>query len=112
MGPEGEDALFTFLKGKLKGWQTALLGYKPLAETGDYPGLEEIKSGLTLTKKLLADEDSFKFIEHFNAQKDDLQGSERRLPRPRTLLRAPEADLGCTPQGVRAVPAEPQRVGA
>ena len=38
MGPEGEDALFTFLKGKLQGWQTALLGYKPLAETGDYPG--------------------------------------------------------------------------
>ena len=73
MGPDGEDALFTFLKGKLQGWQTALLGYKPLAETGDYPGLEEIKSGLTLTKKLLADEDSFKFIEHFNANKDDLK---------------------------------------
>jgi hypothetical protein len=73
MGPEGEDALFTFLKGKLQGWQTALLGYRPLAETGDYPGLEETKSGLTLTKKLLADEDSFKFIEHFNAHKDDLK---------------------------------------
>ncbi len=73
MGPEGEDALFTFLEGKLQGWQSALLGYKPLAETGDYPGLEEIKSGLTLTKKLLADEDSFKFIEHFNANKDDLK---------------------------------------
>jgi hypothetical protein len=73
MGPEGEDALFTFLKGKLQGWQTALLGYKPLAETGDYPGLEETKSGLALTKKLLADEDSFKFIEHFNAHEADLK---------------------------------------
>ena len=73
MGPEGEDALFTFLRGKLHGWQTALLGYKPLAETGDYPGLEEIGSGLALTKKLLADEDSFKFIERFNANKDDLK---------------------------------------
>jgi hypothetical protein len=73
MGPEGEDALFTFLKGKLQGWQTALLSYKPLAETGDYPGLEEVKSGLTLTKKLLADEDSFKFIERFNVNKDDLK---------------------------------------
>ena len=73
MGSEGEDALFTFLKGKLQGCQATLLGYRPLAETGDYPGLEEIKSGLTLTKKLLADEDSFKFIEHFNANKDDLK---------------------------------------
>jgi hypothetical protein len=73
MGPEGEDALFTFLKGKLQVWQTALLSFKPLAETGDYPGLEEVKSGLTLTKKLLADEDSFKFIERFNVNKDELK---------------------------------------
>jgi hypothetical protein len=73
MGPEGEDALFTFLKGKLQGWQTSLQGYKPLAETGDYPGLEEIKEGLALTKKLLANEDSYKFIEHFNANRDDLK---------------------------------------
>jgi hypothetical protein len=73
MGPEGEDALFTFLKGKLQGWQTALQSYKPLAETGDYPGLEEIKDGLTVTKKLLADEDSYKFIERFNANKDALK---------------------------------------
>jgi hypothetical protein len=73
MGPEGEDALFAFLKGKLHHWQTALVGYKPLAETGDYPGLGEIKSGLTLTKKLIADDDSYKFIEHFNAHRDDLK---------------------------------------
>jgi hypothetical protein len=73
MGPEGEDALFTFLKGKLQDWQIALLGYKPLAETGDYPGLDEIKDGLTVAKKLLADNDSYKFIEHFNANKDDLK---------------------------------------
>lgn len=73
MGPEGEDALFTFLKGKLQGWQTALQGYKPLAETGDYPGLEEIKDGLTLTRKLIDCNDSFKFIEHFNANRDALK---------------------------------------
>ena len=45
MGPDGEDALFAFLKGKLQGWQTALIGYKPLADTGDYPGMDEITTG-------------------------------------------------------------------
>ena len=37
MGPDGEDGLFTFLQNKLKGWQTALNGYKPLADTGELP---------------------------------------------------------------------------
>ena len=35
MGPDGEDGLCSFLQGKLKGWQTALNGYKQLADTGE-----------------------------------------------------------------------------
>ena len=66
MGPDGEDGLFTFLQGKLKDWQANLNDYKPLADTGNYPGKEEIADGLTLINKLLADKDSFKFIERFN----------------------------------------------
>ena len=42
MGPDGEDGLFAFLQGKLKDWQASLNSYKPLAETGNYPGKEEI----------------------------------------------------------------------
>ena len=45
MGPDGEDALFAFLQGKLKGWQTALPGFKPLADTGNYPGRKRSTMG-------------------------------------------------------------------
>jgi hypothetical protein len=72
MGPDGEDAVFSFLQNKLRGWQTSLSGYKPLAHTGGYPGKEEIADGLVLVRKLLAIDSSYKFIEQFNSQKADL----------------------------------------
>ena len=72
MGPDGEDALYDFLQKKLDGRQLALSTYKPLADTGDYPGKEELANGLFLIKKFLACEGSFKFIEQFNALKNDL----------------------------------------
>ena len=72
MGPDGEEALCAFLQGKLKAWETALSGYRPLAETGNYPGQEEIADGLSVTRPLLACDESYKFIERFNERKDDL----------------------------------------
>ena len=72
MGPDGEDNLFTFLQNKLKDWQASLNSYKPLADTRDYPGKEEIDNGLALIRKLLANDSSYKFIEQFNERKDDL----------------------------------------
>lgn len=72
MGPDGEDALFTFLTKKLQGWEKNLGEYKLLAETGNYPGKDGIADGLTLCKALLACDDSYKFIERFNERKDDL----------------------------------------
>jgi hypothetical protein len=72
MGPDGEDGLTTYLQTKLRAWQVALHGYKQLAETGNYPGGEEIAHGLTLISPLLADKESKKFIERFNNLKKDL----------------------------------------
>jgi hypothetical protein len=72
MGPDGEDAIFAFLQNKLKAWQTSLISYKPLADTGNYPGGAEIYSGLVLVKKLLASDNSYKFIDQFNTQKPEL----------------------------------------
>ncbi len=72
MGPDGEDGLFAFLQGKLKDWQANLNTYRPLAETGNYPGSQGVADGLTLINKLLTDKDSFKFIERFNLLKNDL----------------------------------------
>ena len=72
MGPDGEDALFSFLTGKLKLWQSSLTNYKPLAETGNYPGSQEISDGLTVINAVLACDESYKFIERFNERKGDL----------------------------------------
>jgi hypothetical protein len=72
MGPDGEDGLTTFLQTKLKGWQAALNGYKPLADTGNYPGREEISDGLVKLNTLLALKESNKFVERFNTLKNDL----------------------------------------
>ena len=72
VGPDGEDALFTFLQNRLRDWQSAFNGFKPLADTGNYPGQDEITDGLAHIKKLLAYSSSFKFIEQFNSLKNEL----------------------------------------
>ena len=72
MGPDGEDGLMTFLQNQLRGWQRALQGYQPLADTGNYPGKDEITQGLKLISPLLADQESRKFIERFNTLTNEL----------------------------------------
>jgi hypothetical protein len=72
MGPDGEDALFAFLQKKLQGWQDNLGHYKTLADTGNYPGRDEISDGLSLTKALLACDDAPKLIERFNEREKEL----------------------------------------
>ena len=72
MGPDSEDGLFSFLQRKLKDWQTSLTTYKTLADTGNYPGKEEIDDGLTLINKPLNDKESPKFIDRFNTLRKDL----------------------------------------
>ena len=101
MGPDGEDGLFTFLQRKLKDWQTCLNGYKPLADTGNYPGKEEITDGLTLINKLLADKESQQVHRALQHAEERPARLRRAVSRPGTLLRPPEADLGEAPQGAR-----------
>jgi hypothetical protein len=72
MGPDGEDPLFNFLQARLLGWHDSLKGFKQLADTGKYPGKNEISQGLTLITPLLADKESKKFIDRFNSLKNDL----------------------------------------
>ena len=72
MGPDNEDVLFPFLQERLKAWETSLNSFKPLADTGDYPGKEEIADALSVIKPLLVSDESYKFIEKFNQSKNDL----------------------------------------
>lgn len=69
MGPDSEDGLFEFLKGKCQEWQSALSNYKSLADTGTYPGQSEINDGLALIKAVLAPDEPAKFIERFMENK-------------------------------------------
>lgn len=69
MGPDSEDGLFEFLKGKCESWRSSLSNYKALADTGTYPGQEEINDGLSLIKALVAADEPAKFIERFMENK-------------------------------------------
>ena len=73
MGPEGEEALFEFLKDRLEGWREKLSRHSALADTGSYPGAEDIADSLSLLKALLAPEDSNRFLAQFNERGSDLR---------------------------------------
>ena len=94
MGPDSEDGLFSFLQRKLKEWQTSLTTYKTLAETGNYPGNDEITDGLTLINKPLTDKESPKFLDRFNTLRKDLIEFAEHYHDLENFLRTPEADLG------------------
>ena len=72
MGPEGEEALFEFLKGRLGDWRDKLGRYHTLADTGSYPGAGDIADDLSLLKALLAPEDSNRFLAGLNERGGDL----------------------------------------
>ena len=73
MGPEGEDALFEFLKGRLEGWHGKLSRYRDLTETGSYPGARDIADSLSLLRVLVAPEDSHRFLAEVNDRGRDLR---------------------------------------
>lgn len=72
ISPETEDKLYGYLHDGLTEWNRRLTGYKTLADTGSYPGKEEIDTGFSLIGKLLANRDSYEFFQAFNQAKDDL----------------------------------------
>ena len=73
LGPEGTEALCQFLRKHLTDWRKDLSSFKPLADTGNYPGKKEIEEGLVILTKVTAINDTFEFIKAFNDHKDDLQ---------------------------------------
>lgn len=72
IGPDSEDQLNQFLRGNITAWQDSLASFKPLAQSGKYPGNTEITNGQKLLYKLLVIHDSFEFFDAFNKAKDDL----------------------------------------
>lgn len=73
MGPDVEEPLFHYLHQSAQQWQEQLKSFKPLADTGNYPGKKTIDQSIKLLDQLLQDKDSYSFIEKFNSSKNELR---------------------------------------
>ena len=73
MGPDSEDGLYEFLKSKFQALKTSLTTHKALAETKNYPGLDEVAGHLSLVNAILVPNDSASFFERFQENKAALQ---------------------------------------
>jgi hypothetical protein len=71
--PDGQDKLSQFILEGLSKWVQTLEKYKPLANTGNYPGKKEIDSCLDITANIIKIHDVFEIIKAFIAKKDDLK---------------------------------------
>jgi hypothetical protein len=71
IAPDGEDNLTAHIRDELESWKTCLGEWKPLADTGNYPGASDIADASGVVAKALAIQDSFQFIGHFIEFKDD-----------------------------------------
>lgn len=71
--PDGEDALTAHIRGEFEAWRTNLGEWKPLADTGNYPGASDIADASGVIARALAIQDSYQFIGHFVELKDDFQ---------------------------------------
>jgi len=75
-GPSTEKELYEFLKDKVENIRDNLNRYKQIAETGNYPGLNEIKSGIDLINRLLRDDESYDFFKLFTEKKETCMDME------------------------------------
>lgn len=71
-GPSVEDTLYATLRERLKGWSDSLSQHRPLAETGEYPGKEQILEGLQTLRPLVEEAQSLRFLERFVANRKEL----------------------------------------
>jgi hypothetical protein len=79
IGPDGHEKLMHFLKESLNAWKESLNAFKPLADTGKYPGKKEIDGCLDLLARLLEIHDSSEFISAFNKRREDLEDASDDL---------------------------------
>jgi hypothetical protein len=71
--PDSQDKLSQFILEGLSTWVQTLEKYKPLADTGNYPGKKEIDSCLDITADIIRIHGVFEIIKAFIAKKDDLK---------------------------------------
>ncbi len=72
IGPEGQEPLVQFLRSGLNSWKQKLESYKPMADTGNYPGKEDVDHALSDVNSLLKIQDGYEFVSHLIQNKDQL----------------------------------------
>lgn len=83
--PDGEDELHTWLRSRFDEQSRHLDQWSALATTGNYPGADDIADLQGVLKKLLANRDSYTFLEHMKANSDDLTDAGDRYQRLETF---------------------------
>jgi energy-coupling factor transporter ATP-binding protein EcfA2 len=77
--PDGLDKMSTFICDGFDDWIKKLEKYKPLADTGNYPGKNEIDRCLELADTIVRIQDAYELIKAFNAKKLDLKDASDDL---------------------------------
>ena len=83
--PESEDDLHGWLRKKFDDQSRNLGNWSALATTGNYPGTDDIVDIQGVLNKVLANQDSFGFLEHVKAHADDLLDAGDRYQRLETF---------------------------
>ncbi|RLC18759.1 MAG: BREX system P-loop protein BrxC [Deltaproteobacteria bacterium] len=73
IAPDGQDKLSQYIRDGLNQWMSKLQTYKPLADTGNYPGKKEIDAASDTLRQILGIHDSYELIRAFNERKEDLE---------------------------------------
>ena len=79
IAPDGQDQLGQYIRDGLKGWIQTLEKFKPLADTGNYPGKNEIDTCLEIANNLLKIHDSYELTKGFNSPKEVLKDISENL---------------------------------
>ena len=72
-GPDGDEKLYGFCRTHLDDWHQRLRSYGPLAESGEYPGHEDIDRGLGVLRPLVGETDPVRFLDRFVDASADLK---------------------------------------
>ncbi|MBF0121242.1 MAG: BREX system P-loop protein BrxC [Desulfobacterales bacterium] len=71
--PDGQDKLSQYIQDKLGEWVKTLDAFKPLADTGKYPGKKEIDLCLQTISKIMSIHDSYEQIKAFIEKKGEIE---------------------------------------
>ncbi|MCD6586778.1 MAG: BREX system P-loop protein BrxC [Desulfobacteraceae bacterium] len=77
--PDSQEKLSQHIIDNLEKWSATLDKFKPLADTGNYPGKQEIDGCLAIIAKITKIHDAYERIKAFNESKDYLLDAEDDL---------------------------------